>query len=106
MTTPNFPVLDLATLSSRVAGRVKLGETVHDVLKFTGRQYEALGKLTPQDRTITLYDLAHQVVPTATPDDIASLTSDEINAILAMARNGIEAVEALFPKNAAGPAGS
>lgn len=95
-------VISITHLRERVAGRMEINGAEHDVRQVTAGVYQSLKGAAPSENMDAIIASVREVVPTLTPEEVAKLTRDQMEAILMCAGGGIERVEAMFP-NAVGP---
>lgn len=92
--------LDLRGLKNQIAGTIQLDdEHTHVVLKLNGEQYQLLTLEGADEATAVahVYQVAGECVPSLGLAGAKQLHKDVIKAIITLAGQGIEAVEALFP---------
>ncbi len=103
----NEGVFDVRTIRKPFAGRVRLEDgSVHEVLQSKGKHYQALKAVSSKEAMDLVYQIAAEVMPSASPQQIAELTLDQANAIIGIAGIGVAAVEAMYPPNGESPATS
>lgn len=92
-------VIDLRSLQNAIAGKIELNEGVHDVRKFTGEQYQLALAITadPAENVERIVRLVSESVPTLPEMQVRKLGPEVWSAIIALASQGIDAVEKLFP---------
>jgi tRNA U55 pseudouridine synthase TruB len=96
-------VIDLRSLQNEIAGKIELNDGVHEVRRLNVGQYQAamrinLEQITDPATALELsIDIASEVVPTLSREQVAQLAPAVLTAIVAFASQGIDAVERLFP---------
>lgn len=97
------PKVSITQLRDPIAGVVEIDGIEYEVRKFTGHQFQTIEAMTAETSAMVAYDLVKEIASTI-PDSVRlALDKDMIGAIMTLAGNGIEAVQALFP-NAKSPA--
>lgn len=104
MPTPASKVIDLRSIQNEIAGRIELNEGAHDVRRLNVGQYQAAMAIGQDGQTAldVSVQLVTEIVPTLPEAQVRKLPPQALAAIIALASQGIEAVEALLP-NAPSP---
>lgn len=106
MPTDSGKILDLRALQHEIAGRVELADGVHEVRKLNVAQYQATLAIDHQgDPSAALeasVQLVAEIVPGLPVERVRQLPPAVLAAIIALATQGVAAVEALLP-NAPSP---
>lgn len=99
-------VIDLRSLQSAIAGKVELAQGVFDVRKLDVGQYQTAMAIDHQGDPRAALEASVQLVVEIMPDlpetQVRKLPPEVLSAVIALATQGVEAVEELFP-NAASP---
>lgn len=97
-------IIRIQDVRNPVAGKLQLDDgSVHDVLKMTGVQYQAVQSIDASDAATALYDLAAEVAPTIPKETLLAFDKDVVQVILKIATVGIEALEQMYRPNAESP---
>jgi hypothetical protein len=97
-----FKSVDLDALGKKQAGEVTLNGRVVPVLQVKGKQYHSIQQITQgtrEDGVAAMFELAHDLLPGTTLEEVLELTKDQVGAVLAIATNNVDAVEALLNPN-------
>lgn len=87
-------IIDLDTLLARP--RIKLNGREVEVKAVTARTLPLLKQVNESTDPEVLYSLAKEFVPELTPDEVDDISIKGIHAVLALAADNVEEVEALF----------